>query len=391
MTQLSALELAYIHREAYAAIVRGCTVGGRGARSELARAAGITPQHLSWIVALDHQDKAPTERWPSSGVVERVCRHLPASPSLRQQAYEHMMMALQLRAGHDHQRTYGGPEATDRWVWDVRVLAAEATKAQAADEARRLYRMAREEGKKLLAALSPLSRPMDYMEICLCLHDVLGALDRHAEGLVYARLGDAVMRETGRGRLRLVEDRRRQVEVNLIRSLGVSYNSLGLPKMAMSHFERVRGTDDFRTQPRDWVAHVARDQLSAWTKSPRFAISEAESLAFEAEQRMADGQRGVVSILLRTKLAECFIAFGDRKGRAGKLLEPIIEKAEGAPMGMLHRVMVYRSYALYCRSQGDTVGLETWGSRALALAEESGLEHQARTIQSDVLGREASR
>lgn len=78
-------------------------------------------------------------------------------------------------------------------------------------------------------------------------------------------------------------------------------------------------------------------------------------------------------------------------GRVGKLLEPIIEKAEGAPMGMLHRVMVYRSYALYCRSQGDTVGLETWGSRALALAEESGLEHQARTIQSDVLGREAFR
>lgn len=384
MTHLKPLELAYIHREAYAAIVRGCTSGGKGARARLAYDAGITPQHLSWILALD-LDRAPTERWPSPAVAERICRSLPTSENLQQQAYEHMMAGRRLKASHDQLWKAGGPLVTDQWVWGVRELAAEASHARTADDARRLYRIARAEGKDLLEAISPLSRPIDYMEICLCLHDVLGALDRHAEGLVYARLGNRMMAEMERGRFRAAEDRRRQLEVNLIRSLGVSYNSLGLSKKAMDYFDQARLTADFRTRPRDWVAHLARDQMSAWVREPRFAISDVENVALDAEDRMADGQRGTVSILLRIKMAECFIAFGDRKGRAGKILEPIMDEAEGAGLGMLHRVMVYRSYAVYCRSRGDLDGLETWGGRALALADEAGLDHQARTIRSDVL------
>lgn len=131
----------------------------------------------------------------------------------------------------------------------------------------------------------------------------------------------------------------------------------------MEYFEQARLTVDFRNRPRDWVAHLARDQMSAWVKAPRFAISDVENVALDAEDRMADGQRGAVSILLRIKMAECFIAFGDRKGRAGKILEPVMAEAERVTMGMLHRVMVYRSYALYCRSRGDLAGLETWGGR----------------------------
>ncbi len=390
MSILRPLEMAYIHREAYAAIIRGCTSGGKGARAKLARAAGITPQHLSWILALD-SERAPTERWPSPAVAERICRHLPTTASVRQQAHEHMMAALQFKAQHRWQRSRELEQSTDRWVWEVRVLAAEATKARSAEDARRLYRMAKEEGERLLKTLSPLSQPIDYMEICLCLHDVLGALDQHAAGLVYARLGDLLMAEFERGRFRAAEDRRRQIEVNLIRALGVSYNSLGLPRVAMGHFERARGASDYRMRPRDWVGHLARDQMSSWARSPRFAISEAENVAWDAESRMADGQRGIVSVLLRVKLAECFIAYGDQKGKAAKLLEPIIDGIERAELGMLHRVMVYRGYALCCRSQGDTAGLDLWGGRALALAEEAGLDHQARTIRAEVLPPETER
>ena len=104
--------------------------------------------------------------------------------------------------------------------------------------------------------------------------------------------------------------------------------SLGLSKKAMEYFEQARLTVDFRNRPRDWVAHLARDQMSAWVKAPRFAISDVENVALDAEDRMADGQRGAVSILLRIKMAECFIAFGDRKGRAGKILEPVMAEAE---------------------------------------------------------------
>lgn len=159
----------------------------------------------------------------------------------------------------------------------------------------------------------------------------------------------------------------------------------------MEYFEQARRAVDFRDRPRDWVAHLARDQMSAWVRAPRFAISDVENVVLDAEDRMADGQRGTVSILLRIKMAECFIAFGDRKDRAGKILEPIMTEAERATMGTLHRVMVYRSYAVYCRSRGDHAGLETWGGRALALADEAGLDHQARTIRSDVLQPERSR
>ena len=385
MTHLHPMEMAYVHREAYSALIRGATRGGKGARAGLARAAGISRQHLNMILTMDELDRGMSERWPSPAVAAQICSHLPLPPELRQQALQHLMNALQLKATHDRVVQDSRYLATTESVWMVRDLAHKASHAMHPEEARHLYRFAVTQGKRVLEVLSPPRQAMEYMEVCLCLHDMLGALDRHAEALMYARFGNLMMDESRPPRLSMVSDRRREVEVNLLRALGVSYNGLGLPKKALEYFARTRETPAYKHNPENWIAHLARDLLAAWVKEPRFAISEMESIVSFAEAQMTDDQRGVPSLLLQAKMAECYIVIGDRKDKAGKLLIPVMEAAEHTSMGMLSRVIIYRTYAHYCRSQRNWQEFDLWAHKALSLAQEAGLDHQLRTIQADLL------
>jgi hypothetical protein len=55
---ISASQQAELHREIYAAIIKGCT-RQRGARGRLAADAGITPQYLSYVLVADTDPRAP--------------------------------------------------------------------------------------------------------------------------------------------------------------------------------------------------------------------------------------------------------------------------------------------------------------------------------------------
>ena len=147
----------------------------------------------------------------------------------------------------------------------------------------------------------------------------------------------------------------------------------------MEYFEQARLTVDFRNRPRDWVAHLARDQMSAWVKAPRFAISDVENVALDAEDRMADGQRGAVSILLRIKMAECFIAFGDRKGRAGKILSLIhISLVLSRDSATLY-VYMYNGHSSRVDSWAATTGERMQSSNILTYCDSAQLKYIAAT------------
>ena len=229
--------------------------------------------------------------------------------------------------------------------------------------------------------------PIDYVELCLCLHDALCVLDDAATALQYTRYAETVLNWVDPARYRDCEERVHSLEINTIRGIGVVYNNLDLPTQAAWYFQQARRTTAFVRRREDWIVHVCRDTLSTIAKQPRFTLSEVEGLANQALESMGDTNRELNTLLLKAKLGECYLAYRGRRDYAGPLLDAVIEETERSTvLGPLHRTIIYRTYALLCRKRADRAGLAHWAARALSVAEEAGLVREARTIRRDVLG-----
>ena len=241
-------------------------------------------------------------------------------------------------------------------------------------------------GRFLAHAMSVREWPIEYVELCLCLHDALCVLDDPVSALRYGKQAEVVLDWVDPARYRGDEEHVQALEINTRRSIGVAYNNLELPKQAAAHFDRARLTTAFKRDPGRWNIHLARDHLSTLAKLPRFPISEAEGRALQALDGVGDGHEELYELLLKAKLGECYLAYGSPLNRAGPPLEALIEKAESSTvLGAFHRVIIYRTYASLCRERQDEEGFILWLHRALSVASGAGLGHQIRTIRHEVV------
>lgn len=384
MDLLTAAEKAEIHREIYVAIIQGAT-RERGAQKALAERAGITPEYLSYLLALDRDPtkESVMRRRASLEVARRIADALPAPEAKRQEAFEHMAEARG-QAQRMHRVLARDIGDLEQMVWEVRVLSHQATHTPDAALARRSYRAAVQSGSLLAQHMSVRGWPIDYVELCLCLHDALCVLDGPAAALQYARFGHIVLDWVDPARYRGNEDRVREMGINVVRAVGVAYNNLGVPGEAARHFKAAQQLSTLSSRPVDWLGHVCRDRLSALAKLPRLRLSEAEGLAYQALEKMGGQNQDLVPLLLRAKLGECYLAFDSPRDYAGPFLDALIEDTErSTALGPLHKAIIYRTYARLCRKRGDSVGLAGWVERALGVAEEAGLVHQVRGIRED--------
>ena len=379
------MDEAWISREIYVAAIKGCT-RERGAKAALARRAGITPQYLSYLLALDTDLSLGAEkrRQASVGTARRVAAALPLPFESREQLLEHMITARERRQQVKRNVTQNIIDVP-RLSSEVRSLAHRATHAPDPLQARRLYSAVVESGQLLAEQMVIRDWPIEYVELCLCMHDALCVLDNPLSALQFARYGQLVLDWAPRMSYRGNEERVQALETNLIRAIGVAYNNLHLPKEADPYLEQARHTTGFTRRPQDWLVHLSRDKLSTLSKLPRFRISEVERVAGEALDRIGESQdifRDLYALLLKAKLSDCYVVFGGARKNVEPLLADLAEQAERATgLGVLHRVIIYRTYALLCRQSNDSVGLAQWRQRALDMAEEAGLAHQARTIR----------
>jgi hypothetical protein len=329
---ISASQQAELHREIYAAIIKGCT-RQRGARGRLAADAGITPQYLSYVLVADTDPgRDPvTRRRAAVKTARRIADALALPEDKRQQAFEHLVSARGRRDGR-HVPTTLRRDDLPQLIWAVRRLSERATHCPDPHDARRLYHTVVAAGG-ILAIRTPVRVwPIEYIELCLCLHDALCVLDNPATALHYARLAEAVLGWVDPVRYRGSEERVRDLQINILRAIGVAYNNLNLPAQAIHYFDKAHQLIT-STKPRQgWLVHICRDKLSALAKLSRFTLSEVEGLADQAMREMGDIgiDQGPAALLLKAKLGECYLAFGARRDRAGPLLDQLIVEAENS-------------------------------------------------------------
>jgi len=180
---------AELHREAYSALIRGC-LHQPGAKQRFARDAQITPQYLRYILITQADIEAhDLVTWRTVGprTAKRIASRLPVPEDQRRIALAHMLAARQ--AEETIKRDVRSVrDDFDDMLWKVRHAQHNATHGQDAAAVRYLYLGVVRVGQELLRQIDGQRNPLDFAELCMCLHGALCVLDDHASALYYTRL-----------------------------------------------------------------------------------------------------------------------------------------------------------------------------------------------------------
>lgn len=378
MSLLSPFLEAEHHREAATALLRHLIP--HGDRGTFARRVGVSPQHLSQILAVDSSPHhMPERRNPSSELISRMVKAVSAPIDVRESLRTHLEAARQSLES-SRRRVLSTDEPVDRIVLQVRRAHHLATFAPDGATARRLYRTVVTMGRELIEQIDGEAYPLDIVEIYLCLHDVLCVLDDSASALYYAMLAcDYVEMAADRPDCRR-HDRIGDLTVNAARAVGVAYCNLGRLKEAQLSFRKANDLPFARDQAAQWAPHFSRDRLTVLYKAPWLTLKAADALVREAETSAHDQMPDVFRLLMYIKRADCFIAYGsvqEGQRQLERLPSPLGNKEN---VGPLHRSIYLTSFLKLCARTGDASGATYWGSQAVRIAADAGLVRQMRSV-----------
>jgi hypothetical protein len=285
----------------------------------------------------------------------------------------------------------GSERPVEELLAELREGHQQATFAHDPSTARIKYRVVRDGSGALLKRVNPSREPLAFVELCLLRHDTQSVLNGLVDALWHARIARTVLEDLRPNDFREDRERLGDFMVNAIRSEAVSYHNLGLAREAYRQCQEAEVAPAIRQRLSFWRAHIFRDKMNALANMPRFAISEAEGLAQQAEDACERGahrkeERDVLVLLIRESLSRCYIRHGSARSlrKAGAKLESLVEEAETlAYVGPLHRTLVWRSHARLCWQRGDQKGWQDSVRHALDVAREAGLDHQVSYIAKE--------
>jgi len=169
--------------------------------------------------------------------------------------------------------------------------------------------------------------------------------------------------------------------VNAVRGAGIAYNNLGLPRDAIAKYDEVAQLQQVKDDLVWWGQHLAGDRFSATSKLPRFRMSDLQRLYDETMHRSGGTMTESVSIMMQTRLANCYISAGNF-AKASRLLDPLADEIiHGSGLGSLHRVIFMNTFTRLSTACGDSSSVAYWHTRSKMLAHSAGLLHQERSLE----------
>lgn len=352
----------------------------RGNALRLARRAGITPVHLSYI--------RRRRRMPRFRTARRIAAALPLPDEQQQRWLYHIERYWKLKYAQrqDLQRALRGASSR-AVVAEIQQAHHAAMFAPDAGRAPFRYGTVHDAAFQALSALNPNRDPIPYLELGFVIHDVLCALDRNDEALWYAKRIRRVSENLEPRDYREQRERVAFFQVNALRAEAIAYHNLGLERKAYAIYGEINDLAAFRENSAFWLPHLNRDKLNALSGMARFSIAEAEYLEHQARrvcETRADAYDSLLALLLTQSLCRAYIRHGNYR-RAEKRLLPYVAQIDTMPhTGPLHRVLFWRALArLYWNLGGACAEWTFFVACARRLAQDAGLEHQWRAIQRE--------
>jgi hypothetical protein len=356
------------------------TLRARGSEKALAQKADVTPVFLSYV--------RQGRRVPRLRVAQKVARALPL-PTEEQETWlyhverfwnlKQRAQATMPRAFHEQP----GQEVVD----EVRHAHNRATFAPDGATARAQYRGVREAAGLLLKSMNPNQDPINYVELCLVMHDALCILNRNDEALWYAKRGRLVAESLEPVEYRGMQDRIAFNQVNAFRSEAIALHNLKLHQAALKLYEQAEASEGMKRNDQFWRLWLNRDKINALAGMSRFSITLVEELAAQARriyEMRAEADDSLMSLLITESLARAYIRHENFKD-ASRVLRAGFDDLYGvAHIGPLHQVMFLRTFARFYWQQGDR-GAEWrfFASQGVRQAQQAGLEHQLNEMRHE--------
>jgi hypothetical protein len=382
MSWLEAIWLAEVHRETYIAILKSWIP--HGLKGDFARRAGLSPEYLSYLCALDRpaRDHFPLKRLPSPEMAERIADALPAPAEIRQSLIENMELA-HTHAAHSYYvtREFVSQRQITELLSEIGIVHQQATFGSVLHEVKRAYRVVRDLSVALIPLLSPKINPASFIQACLYLHDAQCILDRADDALRYAKVARLVAEnvdvyEQGFSRAQ-VDD----LEINAIRGEAVAYHNLGLDREVPRLYEWILATPAYRNAGDFWIPLVGRDLLNSMAVIPRSGIRKATQIAGEIETVCERKGDEFTLFLVRESWLRSLILH-EKWIQAQQVFQEEMERIPNLPyIGALHRATLLKSGALLAWNRKDRGTWQLHIREALTLMQKAGLKHQMRQVQ----------
>jgi tetratricopeptide (TPR) repeat protein len=376
---------AQLHRETYVAILNS-QLQAPGSKRELAKRARITPVYLSYLLKLDDESSQnPTLRTPSPQVAERIALALAAPEEVKNSLLEHMVLSNQkFRDARQTLRTQLSDLRPADIVHEVWQMMNTATFARTPEESLQNYHTACQVMQEIIRLLPPERGPLDYVDLCLLLHDSECILNRPDQALWHAKLARTILAQLEPADYRPQKERFDFAEINAARSEGIAFHNLNLNRQALNCYQQAETMSALKQRPDFWKPWLYRDIISALSELPRFHISEIENryvVMTRLNERRADRTGELNQLLDATELARSYARYGSLD-KARRVLDGEYQRLDHiAVCGPLHKVMFYRAYADYCWAVHDATGANSFIDIAKTLAVEAGLTHQLTQIE----------
>jgi hypothetical protein len=412
--------LVQAHREAYRALVDSA-LRSRGDKAKLARELDISPEYLSNL-RNSKEDSFDYGRTPGPELAHRMAITLPFDRAQRDEFLEHVAyvwtwehrygrlrgieafyepqshspiyipLGTSRQAGYVGSQVWNASQFTELALTELATEVAEAREVATATTdsalARKYYKAIKEASTLLLARTNAREQPIEFVYLCLLLHDTVCILNRPGKGVFLARIATEVMEELeegdSRSGARLDRGRIRHLKVNVLVAQCLTYRYLNMPKRADAlAVEAERRMERLRSpEATIWARHIYEHRLKAISEMPRFSlriISDLAQKAREAQVRQTGEMTAHADLRIADAEARGYLRYGTQKSarEAYLILRDRVEKLHAvAGYGPVHKSHLLRTYASILRKLGDQDGWAHYIRSSLEIAAGAGLDHQ---------------
>jgi len=230
----------------------------------------------------------------------------------------------------------------------------------------------------LTDVIDAVRNPAEYAQALMYLHDAAQVFNRPDLALDYARKAVLALSDPG---ARHVPEVVVRLRINSLLAEAVSLNTLGLSAEAMAVIDQAAHTSGYLYEPESWLRSFLEQQLTAFKRSRRISIYQAEKVADQAISLVpADGilQTGITRRLLDVYVSH---ATARSRRRADQLAIQLWASASASGhMSPLRRAQMLVSLHRYFRSINDSEVATECFSECMLVTKQANLFHQQQEL-----------
>lgn len=378
MSLITWYDKADVHREVAVAIFDAFLTYGK--KDDFARQVGISPQWYSYI------RQTGSFSLPDLPTINRLAKHLPAPEYYKNSLYEHLSEA-RIAYENASKEIFFAQSDDDRLAFYLNEISqahaqAVFTNNLDPDDVKKLYIRVYNLSNFIVSNISFEKHPVEFLEICNPLADVSYVLDKASHGIYWAKLGRRIVESIDIQSAIFLHncEKLQQQHFFAIRNEALGYHNLHNSTMAQQTYnyaEKIASTH----QNIVFLSDTYRNRLISLSTMPRFAISDAESLATLAGNIFEKRNDPLSILMTQEALARAYTAHGTSRSlkKANEILERSLSGLDTVNYtGHIHRVVVMQTIANLFWVTRDFAEWKNIMKRILAITSEAGLFHQYR-------------